>query len=130
MTHDASPAWTDGDLALFGDAEEIQISTRRADGTLRLFVPIWVVAVDGGLFVRSYRGTGGTWYRHATERRVGAIRAGGHQTDVVFAAAGDDVCDAVDEAYQTKYGRYGDTYLRPMLAGPAAEATLRIDPAH
>lgn len=114
----------------FGTAAEIQISTRRADGTLRGFVPIWIVTVDNQLYVRSYRGAGGAWYRHAGAHPTGVIRAGGKQTDVIFAAAGDDVREAVDAAYRAKYARYGDTYLQPMLTDQAAAATLRLNPAN
>nr|WP_246336805.1 DUF2255 family protein [Flexivirga oryzae] len=122
--------WDDNSRNLFGDAEEIGISTRRADGTLRPFVPIWVVSVDGTLYVRSYRGVDGAWYRHATRSPVGAIRAHGQQIDVAFAPAGDDVQDAIDAAYRAKYARYGDSYLRPMVATTAVAATLEIHPGN
>ena len=49
----AAAAWPDGELNRLAAAEEIQVSTRRGDGTLRGFVPIWIVAVDGNLYVRS-----------------------------------------------------------------------------
>jgi hypothetical protein len=82
-------------LDLFGPAEEIEITTRRADGTLRGYVPIWVVAVDGGLYVRSYRGGDGAWYRHATGDPFGAIRFGSHQVEATFGPAGRDIRTAV-----------------------------------
>ena len=47
------------ELIRLGGGDEIDISTRRIDGSLRPFVPIWIVAVNGALYVRSYRGTGG-----------------------------------------------------------------------
>lgn len=122
--------WLVDDLARYSTTEEIEISTRRADGSLRDFVPIWSVAVDGALYVRSYRGVGGAWYRHASAYPTGVIRAGGKQTDVTFAAAGDDVREAVDVAYRAKYARYGDSFLQPMLADQAAAATLRLNPAN
>ncbi|MFE5566595.1 DUF2255 family protein [Amycolatopsis japonica] len=125
-----TPAWTGGDLPQFGDAEEIEISTRRPDGALRPFVPIWVVAVDGSLYVRSYRGAEGAWYRHAIKRPAGVVRAPGRQVEVAIAAAEPGVREQVDAAYRAKYARYGATYLQPMLADQAVTATLRLDPAH
>lgn len=99
------------------------------------YVPIWVVAVDGDLYVRSYRGGDGAWYRHATQHPFGAIRFGNHQMEVTFAPAGGAVRPAVDAVYRAKYARYrakyaryGDNYLRPMLAEPAVAATLRVIP--
>lgn len=120
----------------FGSADEIEISTRRADGTLRGSVPIWVVAVNGALYVRSYRGAAGGWYRHATAAsgsRRGAIRAGGQQADVTFTHIDPrdaELLDAIDQAYRAKYARYRDTYLQPMLTAQAVASTVRLDPPH
>ena len=36
---------------------------------------------------------------------------------------------AVDQAYRDKYGRYGDTYVVPMVGDGAAAATFRLTPA-
>jgi MFS transporter, DHA2 family, methylenomycin A resistance protein len=59
-------------VAAVAAATELRISTRRSDGTLRAAVPIWVVHAGEGIYVRSYRGTGGGWFRRATAR--GAAR--------------------------------------------------------
>lgn len=121
-------SWPADDLTRYGSADEIEISTRRRDGTLRAFVPIWIVTVDAALYVRSYRGTGGAWYRHAARHPVGSIRCGDHHAEVSFAPADQTQREAIDAAYRAKYARYGDTYLRPMLADQAVEATLRVVP--
>lgn len=129
MTHSStSAAWLSGALARFGAADEMEISTRRRDGSLRPFVPIWIVAVGDALYVRSYRGAGGAWYRHAIQHRVGAIRAVGQQADVTFTPAGQqhDLMQAVDDAYRSKYARYGDSYLQPTLVGQAVATTLQL----
>ncbi len=120
--------WTPTELARWGDSEEIRISTRRDDGTLRAFVPIWIVATDANLYVRSYRGPDGAWYQHTRRNPEGRIRAGGADRDVSFVEPGPGVREAIDTAYRTKYARYGDSYLRPMLADSAVAATLRLDP--
>jgi hypothetical protein len=33
---------------------------------------------------------------------------------------------AIDHAYRTKYGRYGGTYVDPMVSRDATAATLRL----
>jgi len=37
--------------------------------------------------------------------------------------------DAIDAAYRGKYGRYGRSYLDPMLAPTARATTLRLNAA-
>ena len=37
------PAWTADELAKIGKATELQITSRRRDGSLRPYVTIWVV---------------------------------------------------------------------------------------
>ena len=56
-------AWTSEELDKAGDAEELQLATRRPDGTLRNHVTIWVIRHGDDLYIRSYRGPGGSWYQ-------------------------------------------------------------------
>jgi hypothetical protein len=128
MTDTSTTTWTANELARFGGADEIGVSTRRRDGWLRTFVPIWVVTVDGVLYVRSYRGTGGAWYRHATTHPDGAIEANGLQVAVTFTRADGALRDDVDAAYRTKYARYGGSYLTTMLGEQAVASTLKLTP--
>jgi hypothetical protein len=51
--------WTSEELDTFAAATELRKSTRRADGTLRRAVPIWVVRAGDSIYVRSYRGPEG-----------------------------------------------------------------------
>ena len=51
--------WSPDDLERIGSARELQIAVKRDDGTLRRWVPIWVVLVDEQIYVR-------TWYRRET----------------------------------------------------------------
>ena len=68
--------------------------------------PVWVVRAGDELYVRSWRGDDGAWYRAAKTRRQGHISAGGVEHDVEFANADDAVNDAVDAGYRDKYARY------------------------
>lgn len=120
--------WTANELDKVGSADELEVAPFRPDGTPRAYVPIWVVRVGDDLYVRSYRGEGGAWYRSAVSQRAGRIRAGGVERAVAFEPDGADQ-NAVDDAYRAKYARYGGSYLDPMLRPEVTETTLRLLPA-
>ena len=120
--------WTDNELAKIGSADELEITSFRNDGTTRAYMTIWVVRVVDELYVRSWHGRAAGWFRRALQRHVGRIRAGGVERDVIFEEPDESVRAAIDEAYLTKYGRYGNTYVRPMIDSEAAEATFRLLP--
>ena len=79
--------WASDELARIGDAEELTVQPLLADGRTGKPVPIWVVRAGDELYVRSFRGDDGAWYRAAKARRQGHISAGGVQRDVEFADA-------------------------------------------
>lgn len=121
--------WTNNELARVGAAEELQIAPRRPDGSLRKPVPIWVVRVADNLYVRSYRGPRGAWYRAALDSREGRIRAGGVEKEVQFVPQTDPALNArIDAAYHNKYGRYSQ-YVPPMVTSEARSTTLKLVPA-
>src|SRR5207245_4037289 len=47
-------AWTNDELEKIGAADEVQLASRRADGTLREPVTIWVVRRSEDLYVRAF----------------------------------------------------------------------------
>jgi hypothetical protein len=69
--------WRSEELDKIAAAEEPEIVPLRRDGTLRKPVTIWVVRLGDDLYVRSYKGRGGTWLRAVQVRHEGRIRAGG-----------------------------------------------------
>ena len=108
-------------------AAEIDVAPRRADGTLAAYTTIWIVAVDGDLYVRCYRGPQGSWYRMARRTRRGRIQGTGYEVEVTFADATDISPDAVDDAYRGKYGR--SPYVDAMVAREARATTLKVNPS-
>jgi len=120
--------WTADELDGIGNAEEVQISSIRRDGTLRSPVTTWIVRQGDDVFVRSVRGPGGHWFRGVQERRQGRIRAGGVQQDITFEDAGNEINDQIDAAYRDKYARYAGSILNSVLTLQARSATLKLVP--
>ncbi|MET7398786.1 DUF2255 family protein [Dactylosporangium sp. NPDC005572] len=122
-------AWTDEELDRVGDADELQLASRRADGTLRPYVTMWVVREGHQMYVRSAYGPDNPWYRRARASGIGRIRAGGVERDVTFADAAADAHAGIDAAYHVKYDRYGPAYVGPVVGAKAAPVTIRLVPA-
>lgn len=121
-------AWTSDELNKIGKAEELQIASRRRDGTLRNLVTIWVVRVGDELYVRCVNGRAGAWFRGTQTRHEGCISAGGIEKDVTFVEVADsNINDQVDSAYRTKYRRYPQ-YVEPMLTTEVRGTTLKLVP--
>ena len=118
--------WTPEDLDAIAAADEIDIAPRRADGTLRRATTIWIVRVGDDLYVRSFRGPEGGWYRAARRTHEGRLRAGAVERDVTFDEDHDADRTAVDDAYRAKYGR--SSYVDAMVAPDVATTTLRLAP--
>jgi hypothetical protein len=114
-------AWTSEELGTVGAADELELT---ASGRS---VTIWVVRVGDELYVRSYRGRTGRWFERAQERHEGHIDAGGVDKDVELVEIAD-ANDAVDDAYRTKYERYGARYVDPIVSADARAATLKLVP--
>ena len=120
-------SWSSEQLDQLGRSRELQIASRRNDGTLRSWVPIWVVCAGGSVYVRTwYRHTTG-WFGHVIDRPEARIRVTGLEADVTIADVGRDgaaLRETVDAAYRTKYAP-GD---QSMVTDDAAATTLRLDP--
>jgi hypothetical protein len=119
--------WTPEELERIGSADELKIAAVRGDGTLGRTVPIWVVRVGDELYIRSWRGTSGAWFRAARASHAGHLSAGGVEKDVELLDADERADDAVDAAYRQKYGRY-PAYVEPMVSPQARATTLRLVP--
>ena len=120
--------WPPKELDLIARAAEVQLSTTRADGALRPFVPVWIVRVGDDLYVRSHRGPTGSWYRHARHDPRGHLRSDGIDRSVGFAPADDMACDVVDDAYRAKYGRGSGGFVEAMTQPDVAATTMRLSP--
>ena len=124
-THLANiPSWTANTF----DVDELDIAPRREDGTLQKPVTIWVVRVCDDLYVRSYKGHAGRWFRGTQVRHEGYIRADDIEKDVTFTEeVNPDVNDQIDAVYKTKYRRYAQ-YVPPILTPEARSTTIKLEP--
>ena len=121
--------WTSDELRKIEAAEELELASVRPDGTLRNPVTIWVVRVGDDLYVRSWKGRTGAWFRATQVSHEGHITAGGVGKDVTFVTeADDDINDQIDVAYRAKYRRYGGRYVNPMVVAEARAATIKLVP--
>jgi hypothetical protein len=119
-------AWTSDQLNSIGTAEELEIASRRRDGTLRHPVTIWVVRHGDDLYVRSVNGPTGAWFRGTRVRGEGHIMAGGVDTDVAFVDADHGLDDELDAAYRTKYQRYSETTIGSITSRDARSTTIKL----
>jgi hypothetical protein len=94
--------WTTGELTQIGAADELEIASLQADGTLRRPVTIWVVRHGDDLYVRSVNGPIAAWFRGTQVRHEGHISAGGVEKDVVFVEVDQRPDDELDGAYRAK----------------------------
>jgi len=120
--------WNTGELERVGDAEELEISSRRNDGSLRGPRTIWVVRLQDRLFVRSVNGPGSAWYRGVEVQRRGHISAGGVDCDVGLPAADHGLDDAIDAEYRAKYASYSEDTLDRITSRDARSTTIELVP--
>lgn len=120
--------WMSEELDKIGNADELQIATRRGDGSLRKPVTIWVVRVGDDLYVRSVNGRGSAWFRGALGRHEGHIQAGGVEKDAAFVEEADPgINQQIDEAYLAKYSYYPPG-ARRIVSPEARLATIKLEP--
>jgi len=120
--------WSPTELDLIDRAPELQIASRRPDGSIRSFVTVWMVRVGTDVYVRSGAGYGGVsrWLPRARDAGGGMVRVADQEWAMVFAALdpADPTHADIDGAYVHKYhGSFG-------MTDPAThEHTLRLTPA-
>ena len=120
-------AWTSDELSRIEAVDELLLASVRRDGTLRNPVTIWVVRLGDDLYVRSVSGRAAAWFRGAQDRHEARIHAGGVEKDVRLVET-DDVNDALDAAYRTKYRRYAASIVNSIVTPQARAATLKLTP--
>jgi hypothetical protein len=120
--------WTADELAKIGQADELDVSSRRADGSLKPFVTVWGACLRDDLYVRSAYGHDNPWFQRALASGEGRVRAGGVERDIAFEVPASDVDEDLTAAYHAKYDRYGPSIVGTVVSPEAARSTLRLVP--
>jgi hypothetical protein len=120
-------SFTTQDLARLGAAEEIEIETRSSTGDVHRAI-VWPVVEGGAVFVRSYLGARGRWYREAIADPLVAIHLGGDRLAARVVPATDP---ASIEACSAGLARKHPTSpsIGAMLAPEILDTTLRLESA-
>jgi hypothetical protein len=116
----------ESDLAAIAAAKEVDIETRSATGEVHRTI-IWIVERDGTVYIRSYRGARGRWFREAVANPDVAIHVNGRRVAARAVPATDPPSvEACSEGLRAKYGR--SQSLRAMLVDAVLPTTLRLEP--
>lgn len=117
----------ESDLAAMAAEQEVDIETRSADGAIHRTI-IWIVVQDGSVYVRSYKGPSGRWYREAVADPNVAVHVDGRRVAARAVAATDaPSLEACSEGLRAKYP--GDPSLPAMLVADVLPTTLKLVPA-
>jgi hypothetical protein len=117
-------------LELLDETREVKIETRRDGDSPEHRTIIWVVVVEGEVFVRSVRGPRGRWYREISSNPEGALHVDDERIPVRAAPATDDTTvDAVSDAIRSKYGQTSPNSTASMLRPDTLPTTLKLSPA-
>ena len=121
-------AWDAAGIDTLGAADEVQVTSRREDGSLRPYVTIWAVRLGDDLYVRSAHGRDNGWFRRALAAGEGRIRGDGVERDVSFEEPGPEVDGPLHAAFHAKYDQYGSQVVDPVVSAESARATFRLVP--
>lgn len=117
-------------LRLIDGAREVRIETSRDEDAPAHRTTIWVVTMDGSVFVRSVRGGKGRWYREVSANPAAALHVGDDRIPVrAVPVTNVATIAAVSEAYREKYGRTSPGSTRAMVQPDTLPTTLRLEPA-
>jgi hypothetical protein len=122
-----SVTFEESDLDLLARLEEINVETRSAAGDVHSTI-VWPVVRDGVVYLRSYKGPNGRWYREALADADIALLVDGRRLPARAIPAADPASvDACSAALREKYPR--DQSLGAMLTPEVLPTTLRVEAA-
>jgi hypothetical protein len=91
---------------------------------------IWVVVVEGEVFVRSVRGQRGRWYREISSHPEGALHVEDDRIPVRSTPVTDgSTVDAVSAAFRSKYEQSSPASTEAMVRPETLPTTLKLSPA-
>jgi hypothetical protein len=117
----------ESDLERLAATREIEVETHSMAGEVHRTV-VWPLVGDGVVYLRSFHGPDGRWYREARADPNIALVIDGRRVPARAVPAPDDASiEACSAALREKYRR--SYSLGAMLAPATLPTTLRIEPA-
>ena len=117
-------------LRLLDETREVRIETRRDGDSPEHRTIIWVVVVEGEVFVRSVRGSKGRWSREISSNPEGALHVKDTRIPVRADPATDEpTVDAVSAAFRSKYQKSSPASTEAMVRPETLPTTLKLSPA-
>src|ERR687889_345151 len=117
-------------LGLPKKTKEAHIHPRRDGDSPEHRTIIWVVVVEGEVFVRSVRGQRGRWYREISSNPEGALHLEDDRIPVRAASATEGATvDAVSAAFRSKYQQSSPASTEAMVRPETLPTTLKLSPA-
>lgn len=94
------------------------------------FIGIWVVVVEGRVFVRSWSIKPRSWYRTFLEEPRGTINVDGREIEIrAIQTRSERLKKAIDEAYLAKYNTPGSLkYARDLGLKKSRDTTTELVP--
>jgi len=127
---DETGGWNDDELVRIGAADELQLASRRDDGSQSPALRDHVGRPRRRRHLRSVSpGTGEPVVSTCDWSRSGRVRAGGIERDVTFAQTSADNGASIDTAYHDKYDHYGPRLVGAVTGPGSHEITIRLLPA-
>lgn len=121
-------AWSAEELATLREQEElVLVIPWEGPGSAVRRVPVWVVVVDGAVYLRSWKGVGAGWYRRISAHPDAAVELDGAEVPSGYLRDDASPVAAISAEYLRKYGH--TPYAEPMTLPTAAEATVRLEKA-
>ena len=118
--------WSTAELTRLHDVVEVLITPAPSEGVAHPGRLIWVLEIDGRVFIRSWKGPNADWYRQALQTHRAHIAGGGIGADVVLRVS-HDADELIDAAYLAKYS--SSEYATQMNLPLARATTLELLPA-
>jgi hypothetical protein len=117
----------ESDLDLLAGREEIRVETRSTSGEVHKTI-VWPLVHERVVYLRSYKGSVGRWYREAIADPAIALLFDRRRVPARAVPATDDASvEACSAALRAKYPR--SYSLEAMLTPWVLPTTMRIEPA-
>ena len=115
------------DAQTLGELQEVQELAIRTEKHPESAVVIWVVVADDEVFVRSWRGAEGRWYRDLAAGGPATLEFAGRRLTVQAIPASDPA--AVARASREFLRKYQpDTHAQEMVRSEILPTMLRLEP--